>query len=241
MSIWISKPAALGLALLGLCACEGINLVGPSRAVLVQGGAFSVAPPAGYCAGGQAQTDASGSAVVLMGRCSAASAAQPALITASIGADGTGSALDAGPVALTNFFTSQAGRAMLASSGKADDAAVLGSELQEDAVLLRVNDAALGEYWRAILALKGRLVMLSATGAGDVDLPPAQGRALLSQSITALRRANSDPSAPSPAAAPFGGLFATPKAAAPTAASAVSVAAPPVGSVRPRPRAPISG
>lgn len=192
MFTWISKPS-LALALLSISACAGIDIGGASRAVSVQGGAISVAPPPNYCADPKFATDGSGSAVVLMGRCTASSSAHPAVITASVGGDGTGAALDAGPVALTSFFTSDTGRAMLASSGKAGDAIVQASEVEDGAVVLRIKDISLGEYWRAIMALRGRLVMLSATGAGRLALPVDEGRNLISKSMASLRRANPDP------------------------------------------------
>lgn len=193
MFTWINKPLA-ALALLSLSACAGMDFAGPSRAVLVQGGSFSVTPPAGYCADTKTMNNGRGSAVVLMGRCSAASDAYPAVITASIGADGSGSALDAGPAALTRFFSSEAGRAILASNGKAGDAVVQAAEVQEGAIVLRIKDANLGEYWRAVLAVNGRLVMLSATGASQTPLPKDKGRALISAAMTSLIRAN--PSSP---------------------------------------------
>ena len=232
MSIWTNS--ALALACAGLAACAGMEMGTQPRSVVVQGGDIEVTAPAGYCANPQASTDGAGSAVVLMGRCSATSSATPALITASVGATGSGSALDAGPVALTSFFTSDQGREMLASTGTAEDAVVTSSETEDAAVLLRIKDANIGEYWRAILALKGRLVMLSATGAESVVLPPDQGRALLSKSMAVLRSANPDKTAP---AAGLTGLFASSKTpAAPT----VLVMAPPEGSLRPKPRVPSS-
>jgi hypothetical protein len=237
MSIWTNS--ALALACAGLTACAGMDIGTQPRSVVVQGGDIKVAAPAGYCANPQASTDGAGSAVVLIGRCSATSSATPALITASVGATGSGAALDAGPVALTRFFTSDQGRGMLASTGNASDAVVTTSETEDAAVLLRIKDANIGEYWRAILSLKGRLVMLSATGAESVLLPPEQGRALLSKSMVALRSANPDKDAP---AIGLAGLFAAPKpAAAPAAAPIIVVMAPPEGSVRPKPRVPSSG
>ncbi len=230
MFTWINRPLA-ALALFSLSACAGIDFAGPSRAVMVQGGAFSVTPPAGYCADTKTMNDGTGSAVVLMGRCSAASESHPAVITASIGADGTGAVLQAGPAALTRFFTSGAGRKMLASTGKADDAMVQSSEVEESAVVLRINDANLGNYWRAILAIKGRLVMLSATGAGDIALPAEKGRALISATMASLNRAN--PSSPQKLGDT---LLQTLAPAAPQ----INLSPPP-GSLRPRPRGSISG
>jgi hypothetical protein len=234
MSIWTNS--ALALACAGLMACTGLDIgTTQPRSVVVQGGDINVAAPAGYCANPQASTDGAGSAVVLMGRCSATSSVTPALITASVGATGSGAALDAGPVALTRFFTSDQGRGMLASTGNASDAVVTSSETEDAAVLLRIKDANIGEYWRAILALKGRLVMLSATGAESVVLPPEQGRALLSKSMAVLRSANPDKTVP---AIGLAGLFAASKT---PAAPMIEVLTPPEGSLRPKPRVPSAG
>lgn len=233
MSIWTNS--AWAIACMGLTACAGIDM-GGSRSVTVQGGDIRVAAPAGYCPSPQASTDGAGSAVVLMGRCSAASNAAPALITASVGAAGSGAALDAGPVALTRFFTSESGRGMLASTGKPSDAAVTASQTEEGALVLRVKDTNLGDYWRAILSLKGRLVMLSATGADSVTLLPEEGRALLSKAMVALRKANPEKNA---AGAGLAGILAAPAAA--TEAPATEARTPPAGAIRPKPRVPTSG
>lgn len=233
MSIWINRTLAT-LALAGLSACAGLDLAGASRAVLVQGGDIKVAPPAGYCADPKASSDSSGSAVVLMGRCAAGSSTLSALITASVGGAGSGAALDAGPDALIAFFSSDQGRGMLASTGRAADAVVGTSQTEDATVLLLIKDVNLGEYWRAILALKGRLVMLSATGAQSVSLAPQDGRALLVKAIASLRRAN-----PENREEKAGGLFGLPAPVDPAVETLKK--APAAIGLRPKPRAPISG
>lgn len=213
MSIWTNSALA-ALACAGLSACAGLDLVSPARSIVVLGGAVNVTPPAGYCAKPNVSKDGGDSAVVLIGRCAATSKAVPALMTASIGAAGSGTALDAGPVALTSFFTSDQGRAMLASTGKARDAIVTASEYEAGSVLLLVKDSTLGQYWRGILAVKGRLVMLSATGGDSESLPPAEGRALLSNTILSLRKANeAQPKGAPPRLWPFAPEQSTQKAA----------------------------
>lgn len=223
MSTWINS-AALALLLAG---CTGIDLAAPiggaNRGIVVLNGAVSVAPPAGYCADPNVSARGGDSAVVLMGRCNATSKALPALMTASIGAAGSGAALQAGPVALTSFFSSDQGRAMLASSGDANDVRVTTSQIEGDALLLQLDDVALGAYWRAILALRGRLVMLSATSVQSVPLAPQDGRILVSKTIASLRKANGE--------AASTGLF-TAKAPAP-ASTSPAVGAP---TLRPMPR-----
>jgi hypothetical protein len=232
MSIW-TNSAASGALLALLAGCAGMPIALPSRNVTVLGGAITVAPPAGYCADPKASSDGGDTAVVLMGRCLATSSSAPALITASIGAAGSGAALDAGPVALTQFFTSDAGRGMLAASGKASDAVVTTSQTEDDALLLAIKDSQLGTYWRGILALKGRLVMLSATGVENLALPPDQGRALLSRALSALRRANGAPAQNSGLLA----ALATAPAPEPTSAPTAAAVAEPASPATPRPKA----
>ena len=191
MSTWISKAFA-ACVLVGLAACQDISPSAPDqRSIRVLSGDVTISAPAGYCPNPKlGESAAADTAVVLMGRCNASSTAAAALITATIGAAGSGAALNAGPVALTNFFTSAQGRAMLSSSGKASDLQVISSQIEGDALLLQVNDARFGVYWRGVFALRGRLVMLSVTGAQD--LTAAQSRALVSKSILSLRKANGE-------------------------------------------------
>lgn len=227
MSTWTNNALA-AMTCAGLSACAGLDLAPQNRSVTVLDGAVTVAPPAGYCANLKASKTGGDNAVVLIGRCTALSPVVPALLTTSIGVAGSGTALDAGPVALTSFFTSDQGRAMLASSGDAKDAVVTASETAEGAVLLQIKDRSLGEYWRGILALRGRLVMVSATGVEGTSLAPADGRALLSQTIVSLRSVNAE--------------GANPLSVTPENEGAADSAAAPVG-LRPkiRPRVPISG
>ncbi len=228
MSIWTNS--ALILACAGLGACAGMDFASPNRGVSVLGGAVQVTPPAGYCANPKVSTAGADSAVVLMGRCNANASVVPALMTASIGAAGSGAALDAGPVALTSFFTSDQGRGMLASTGKASDAAVKGSQTEGNAVVLLIEDRQFGPYWRAILPLKGRLVMLSATGADNIALKPEDGRALISKAMASLARANPEPTAK-------GEVLATLTATAPTQAQTqTQEAAPLATALRPKAR-----
>lgn len=77
---------------------------------------------------------------------------------------------------------------MLASTGKAGDLRVVATEPQGDALLVQVEDARLGVYWRGVFALSGRLVMLSATNAQNLN--PPQSRTLVLKTITSLRNAN---------------------------------------------------
>jgi hypothetical protein len=232
MFIWISK-AAIVTASLTLAGCAGVELAPASRGVAVLGGAVQVMPPTGYCADPKVSSGGADSAVVLMGRCKAGSSAVPALMTASIGVAGSGAALDAGPVALTRFFSSEQGRGMLASSGDAEDVIVTAAQTEENALMLQLQDANLGPYWRAVMAVQGRLVMLSATSVQSVALDPQDGRVLVTNTVLALRKANGEAKMP--------GIFASPAASAAQAAPTVVAATAPTTRPMPRPSAAISG
>jgi hypothetical protein len=189
MSIWINKSILI-IALAGLTACQGFEVASPNRTVSVLNGAVKIAPPNGYCVDPKSSKGTDDSGVVVMGRCSAGSVQAPALLTASIGAAGSDAALAQGHVALTSFFGSPQGLAMLASSGVATDAELTASQSDGDVLFLQINDKITGSYWRAIAGLNGRLLMLTATGAEDLILSPVDGRNLLAKTLAALKRAN---------------------------------------------------
>lgn len=154
--------------------------------VAMFGGAMKAAAPAGYCIEPSASTASGEGAVVLMGRCAGAAATvAPALITVSLGGPGSSVVLQSGARALSDYFLSPAGRAALARDGRAGSVRVLQTSVAEGALMLRVADRTVGDYWRAILGLKGRLVTISVT-APDPDA----GRRLLEAAMAAMRRAN---------------------------------------------------
>lgn len=193
--LWIM--AAFGL--LGGCVVPG----GGIRSVALLDGAVVAAAPAGYCIAPGAGQRGEDSAVVLMGRCSDRSEADPAVVTLSVGAAGSAGAMTAGGEALVTYFRSADGRAMLSREGRASDVRVLEAVGRADAFFLHVEDAAVGDYWRALTGVKGRLVTVSVAGPEGQALPPAKGRALVEAAVAALRRAN--PAATSnPAATPAG-------------------------------------
>jgi len=181
------------VAVLAGCALTSVPMV--QHPVAILGGSLSVAGPRGYCfdqASGQQSGD---TAVVLMGRCRGALAVQPALLTISVGPPASAGAMAAGGVALSTFFTSSAGRAALARDGRAADVRVIEAVGVGDSYLLRVSDRAVGEYWRALVGLRGRLVTVSANGAQGAPLAPAAGRKLVDATLLALRTANPSRSA----------------------------------------------
>ena len=192
MSTWISKGFRLvAVALLAGCVTSG----GDIRSVSLLDGAVIAAAPAGYCIAPGAGRRGADNAVVLMGRCRAGTDASPAMLTLSVGAAGSAGAMTAGGEVLAEYFTSSAGRAALSRDGRADDVAVLEAVSTENAFLLHVRDRAVGDYWRAILGVRGRLVTLSVAGPEGQPLEATKGRGLLDAAVAALRRANANPAA----------------------------------------------
>lgn len=193
---WMAVAACLALA---GCVVPG----GGIRSVALLDGAVVAAAPSGYCIAPGAGRRGEDSAVVLMGRCSDRSEADPAVVTLSVGAAGSAGAMAAGGATLADFFRSAEGRAMLSRAGRASDVRVLEAVGRGDAFLLHVSDAAVGDYWRALTGVRGRLVTISVSGPEGQALPEAKGRALVEAAVAALRRANPAPAA-NPAATPAG-------------------------------------
>ena len=193
MSIWISKAVGLTLVLAGLVACQpvpglpNLPLASATAPVVVLADAVKVAGPRGYCADPSSVQEIDDSAVVLLGRCSADSSQPPALLTVTLGRAGSASAIASGGADLAAFFNSDAGRATLSRSGKARDVTIGTALSQNDVFLMRVEDRVLGPYWRGMVAVKGRLISVSATGPG---LAREIGRGLVQDTAEAIRRSN---------------------------------------------------
>ena len=185
----VRRPVLTTAALLlAVAACQ--MPAGGTRSAQVLDGALTVGVPQGYCIDRGAGREAGDTAVVLMGRCREGSSAVPAVVTLSVGAAGTAAAMAAGGDALSGYFTSDAGRATLSRDGRAADVRVLEARQAGDAFVMRISDRAVGDYWRAVTGVNGRLVTVSVTGPGTAPLPPGDGRALLDRALAALARAN---------------------------------------------------
>jgi hypothetical protein len=176
------------IAALALAACDPVP-TGPTQ-VAVLGGSVHVAAPPGYCIDTDATRAAADAAVVLIGRCTATGTVSAALLTVTIGRPASGGVMTAAPQALANFFASAAGRAALARDGVADHVLVQETVATPDTLLLHLTDITAGDYWRAIAALNGRLVTISASGALGAPLTPEQGRRLVEATLRALHKAN---------------------------------------------------
>ena len=191
----IARLAALCLLLVAAGCQMALPLrlaAGPARLAVLDG-AVTVVAPRGYCIDPAASLHDADTAVVLIGRCrtDARSAAQvAAVVTVSVGPGGSAGVMTAGGAALSAFFTSDQGRALLARSGRAADVQVIQARARDDAFVMQVADRSAGVYWRAVTGIGGRLVTVSASGAEGADLAPEAGLPLVESTLAALRAAN---------------------------------------------------
>lgn len=177
-------------SLFALTSCQTSGGFTASRTAPVLGGAMQIGVPAGYCIDGKASHESKDSAVILMGRCTDAVKSIPALISVSIGQGGSSGVMLAGGPALAAFFASNQGRATLSRDGRASSVSIVEALGSGDAFLLHLQDKSAGDYWRAIIGIKSRLVTISTTGTEEVPLPADKGRDVLEDTLKALRSAN---------------------------------------------------
>jgi hypothetical protein len=185
MSIWTSRALVLPI-LLGACVAGPANFAAP-RSAAVLGGAVQVGLPQGYCIDRRAGREAGDTAVIVMGKCRDDSEAAPAILTTAIGPAGSAQVLAGGGQTLAAYFTSEAGRAALSRSGRARDVEIAQAKMVGPAFVMRIRDRALGEYWRGVEPVAGRLVTIT------VDFPGGSGsggEALLDQALRLMRTTN---------------------------------------------------
>ncbi|MEI6098205.1 MAG: hypothetical protein WCS20_07880 [Alphaproteobacteria bacterium] len=175
-----------GLLLLASCDLPG----GVRREITILDGQITVRAPQFYCVDRQASRAGKDTAVVLIGRCAVKDHVAAAVVTVTVGGAASGGVMLAGAEALRQFLRSSDGRKVLSRSGRVEDVAVLQSGVVDGTLMLHLNDALAGEYWRAIIGLRGRLVTVSALGPEVAPLPPEHGRHLVEQTVAALNKAN---------------------------------------------------
>ena len=193
MFIWISKAPYLALILL-LAACQVspavFALQGSNRQMSVLGGEVLVAAPSGYCVDKSSARQQSDGAVVLIGRCSSASQRPSAVIGVTIGIAASAGVIADGGVALAAFFQTPDGRAMLSRTGQAETVRLVQSGTVDGVFVMRIAETDVGDYWRAVLGISGRLVTVSVQGPEGTSLDPTAGQTLLHATIASMRRAN---------------------------------------------------
>ncbi len=178
---------ALCLAVMG---CDSATTGTDLHELAVLGGAITVAAPKGYCIDKKASVARGSATVLLIGRCNTQGQVAAAVVTLTIGGPASAGVMVAGPQALGAFFASSAGRKVLARDGEADHVQILQTQSAGRGLLLHLNDQVAGEYWRAITAIKGRLVTISASGVEGAPLTPAQARVLVMDTMALLDQRN---------------------------------------------------
>ncbi len=181
----------MGLAqTLTLAGCLLALPTGGVHQITVLDGSVNVQAPQGYCIDQEASASLGPAIVVLIGRCTVAGQVAAAVVTLTIGAPASAGVLLAGPDALGQFFASRDGRTVLARDGDPAHVTVLQTQISGSALLLHVNDQTAGEYWRAISAINGRLVTISASGVEGAPLTPGQGLDLVRETMELLAKRN---------------------------------------------------
>lgn len=161
----------------------------------VLAGAVMIAAPKGYCIEPASRLERGDSALIMLGRCAAETGVPPALLTATVGENGSGTGIGSDGATLARWFQSERGRAALSDRGRPGDVQIARIEGKGETLFLRVNDrgtmgGAQAEGWRAVLPLRGRLVTLTVAGPRETPLSVENGRALIGQFVDALRKAN---------------------------------------------------
>lgn len=193
MFTWISKATIAALILL-LAACQletgVLGQPGQTRAISVLGGAVTVAAPSAYCVDKASVRQQNDGAVVLIGRCNGKSASPPAVMSVTMGGAGSAGVIADGGAAMSAFFSTPAGHAALSRSGDASSVQILKAARLDGAYALYIAEEGVGDYWRAVFGLSGRLITVSVQGPEGAALDAATGQGLLGAAILAMRRAN---------------------------------------------------
>ncbi len=222
MSTWIcegntfrrlSRRVGALLAFAALSGCSGPGEGGLSfaprapQAIRVADGKVKIRGPEGYCIVPQATRKTPEGDFLLLASCAAISGSArhphpevPALIAISVSANAASAGFSGN--ALRSFFASRAGRAALSRSGRADDVRILAMEDHGNTFIIRLRDDAKaslqgtrGEYWRAMLDLRKRIVTASVIVPAGMSPGSAAERRLLLALVESLRTANPEPAA----------------------------------------------
>ncbi|KMW59096.1 Cation transport ATPase [Candidatus Rhodobacter oscarellae] len=170
--------------------------------VAVAGGAVVVGGPSGYCVDRGSSLLRGDTAFVLLASCASIARAEgalapaaPGLLTASVD-QASGAAPSA--VDLLAFLDGPEGKAALARDGDAESVTILQSQIEQDAVLLRIDDQSANPtpglettYWRGLFSEKERLITVTVIGFASRPLDPDAGLAKLRGFIARIRAESS--------------------------------------------------
>jgi len=214
MSTWISDLRTLGLAApLLLSACfDGFGAADAPEVMRVARDSVAIGGPRGYCVDPVGTRDNSRGAFVLMGSCAAlngtARAQHPdrlAVLTATVSTDPGGPRVADSLDDLAAAFATEAGRAMLSRSGDAATVEVIEVQPLRGILFLHLRDsspfegpAIAQDYWRAVLDVGDRMVMLSVIPLESPPLGSLAARAILESFLDRVLRENPPRGAPPP-------------------------------------------
>ena len=191
-----------------LAAAKPVGMAGlapPPREIRIAGSAITVSGPRGFCIDRAATSgEPQEQAVVVLSSCRelgsgflAHEPEAPAILTAAVAPDGTRLDIVSSADQMRAFFATERGRAALSRESKAATVTVMESFLAEDAYFLRLSDSApfpggdvSRDYWRAILAVDGRVLTASVYGTGGGPLARNDGIRLLRSFVLAIRESS---------------------------------------------------
>jgi len=197
---------ALAGILLGGCLPEAAMLGAtgpvPVAALRVAGDGVVVAGPPGYCVDSSTARERGEGSFVMLGRCAVleggAAEDAAAVLTAVISPPSELAQRPDGDQ-LARFFRSETGRAALAHDGAAASVTLLQVRPRGEVLYLKVRDNSEDRpdglapvSWRAVFALRDRLVALSAGHHEEMPVSEADLRRKLEAFVAAMRAANDD-------------------------------------------------
>tara|TARA_R110002110_G_scaffold114251_11_gene283379 strand:- start:2119 stop:2721 length:603 start_codon:yes stop_codon:yes gene_type:complete len=182
-------PGLMGVVVAG-CVAPGVN-----GAKTASAGGVSIAGPPGFCVLDQSRVwlDEAEFAALLPCESGLSFAAPQAMLTVTVDAKGSATDIDLTREALAAYFNGPEGRAALSRAGKAKTVNVQEVRETSGAVVVRMTDSSArwpGLGWRAVTAVRGRLVTLTVRGNGTKDLTLATGRRLINRFVAAMAGAN---------------------------------------------------
>ena len=200
MSTWISKSALIAVVLSG-CVAPGSPPQGAAQGTIsfasATGEGIVVAGPAGFCALERTKQVRGEAEFVALSACDRAlgflNGASPAILTATIGPENSadGQSLDGAVLAV--YLNGREGRRALSSVADSETVTVHEVMAISEAVFVRLTDSSETEAkqnWRALMALKGRLLTLSVRSQPQNELTVEAGQRLIRNFVRAMRRAN---------------------------------------------------